>query len=138
MLDDPAMRPRYQQMPDPIETANDSDKSLSPAIRFVDYRGDYDTYFEINVIGPYPDDVTRDADLARICALPGDDGSAQFLPDRLGSIYADKTVAPAMVAGATTMTALFAAWEGCSEAEYLGEEYEPGQHEPHPDQISMI
>jgi hypothetical protein len=125
MLDDPAMRPRYQQMPDPVDTVDDRDKTRPAAIRLVDYRGDYDTYFEINYLGPYPDDAARDADLARICALPGDDGSAQFFPDRIGSVPADKTVAPAQVAEATTMTGLFAAWEGCSEAEYLGEEYSP-------------
>src|SRR3982751_6564805 len=48
---DVAMRPRYRRMPDPIETADDNDTSRPAAIRFVDYRGDFDTYFEIKVIG---------------------------------------------------------------------------------------
>lgn len=129
------MRPRYRSMPDPIETADDRDQSKPPAIRYVDFGGDYDDYFEINVIGPYPDRTARDRDLARLRNLPGEDGYAQFFPDRLGSIRADKVVDPARIAAATTMVGFFAGWTGCTEAEWLGAD--PEGDDIHPDQAAL-
>jgi hypothetical protein len=116
------LRPRYRELPDPIETADDSDTSLPPAIRYIDHGGDHDDYFQINVIGPYPTDSARNADLHRLEQLPlGDpelNGTSQFFPCRIGTIEADKTVAPEQVADATTLRAFYAAWAGETEDSY--------------------
>ncbi len=121
-------RPRYSTMPDPIETADDRDKRRPAAIRLVDFRGDFDDYFEIKVVGPYPDDAARNADLARLRALPGDHGCVQFLPDRIGNSLSARVFAPGRFAKATRMVEFLAAWSGCTVAEYLGEdEQHPGQ-----------
>lgn len=140
---DVVMRPRYHRMPDPIETADDSDTSRPAAIRFVDYRGDFDTYFEIKVIGPYPDTASRDRDLARLRQMPlGDpnlNGTAQFYADRIGSITADQTVEPAQLADAATLRQFFAHWSGSSEAVYYRDDDGVADpYEPHPDQAALF
>jgi hypothetical protein len=138
------MRPRYHRMPDPIETADDSDTSLPPAIRFVDFRGDFDTYFEINVIGPYPDTASRDRDLARLRRMPlGDpdlNGTAQFHADRIGTVTADRTIEPPQIAETATVRQFFAHWSGSTEADYYrGDDDGPADpYEPHPDQTALF
>lgn len=142
MFDDPCMRPRYHSMPDPIETADDSDKTLPPAIRYVDFGGDYDTYFEIKVIGPYPDASARDRDLRRLESLPlGDpelNGIAQFYADRLGSVQADEVVEPERISRSETLRQFLAHWDGSSEADYWEDDVPADPYEVHPDRIGLF
>lgn len=133
-------RPRYHQMPDPEETADDSNKSLPPAIRFVDFRGDFDDYFQINVIGPYETEAARNADLRRLWSLPDPRGSAKFYADRLGSVRPDWRVDPARIATLKqhTVNGFLAAWSGDDDYLNAGDSAVPDPYEPHPDQLGLF
>lgn len=76
-FDDPCMRPRYREMTDPHE-GNDGDGPLG--IRVISYLGDYDDYFDCEVIAPFGSEAERDAELRRLSRLPGMYGRLEFEP----------------------------------------------------------
>lgn len=76
-------------------------------IRMTNYAGDMDDLHEVNVIGPYDTAEQRDADLARLDKLPGNNGDAEFEPSRLNPEGADRRATPAQVAGVTNLSELF-------------------------------
>jgi hypothetical protein len=109
-----------------------------PAIRLVDYMGDYDDYYATNLIGPYVSQAARDVDLARLRSLPLGapeyNGGYEFLPATMGAAGADACVAePERVTRAGTVREFFAAffhgWAGDEDG---------GQDPVHPDQTALI
>lgn len=112
-------RPRYAHAVDPHDG---NDVPGEPAIRVVDYMGDYDTYYTTQLVGPYPNAAARDADLGRLRRLtlgrPEFHGGYEFLASTMGAANADpeaEVVAPQQVAEATTVAAFFAAFKGYDE-----------------------
>lgn len=111
-----------------------TDSPHAPAIRFLDYMGDYDDLDEVNLIGPYPNVAARDADLQRLAALPLGrpefNGGARFVPATMAqavpSLLDGCTVPPEQVAAATTLAGLYTAYHGLDDAEVVPAEI-PGQ-----------
>ncbi len=86
---DPAMlRSRYLDMTDPHDG---NDGSGPPSIRVVSYLGDFDDYYELNLLGPYETATSRDTDLQRIQALPGMHGKLEFEPCSLSLVEVGHT-----------------------------------------------
>jgi hypothetical protein len=134
--------PKYARMTDPHDYPQTA--AGQPAIRLIDYMGDYDDYYENNLIGPYPDVQTRNADLARLRGLPLGrpefNGGYEFLPATfIAPKVANRTVAPEQVAGATTISGFFAAFHGYTEDEFFAE-VGAGEDlaDVHPDQMPIF
>lgn len=92
--------------------------TTAPAIRFLDYMGDYDDLNMVNLIGPYPTADARDRDLARLAALPLGrpefNGGCRFVPatmaEAVPSLLDGETVPPEQVAAATTLAGFYTAY----------------------------
>ncbi|MER7166808.1 hypothetical protein ABT336_12190 [Micromonospora sp. NPDC000207] len=73
--------------------------TVTASIEVTAYWGDIDTLHTLHMIGPYPDEAARDADLTRLRALPGNQGDAKFHPTRKNPDLAEQRCTPDKVAG---------------------------------------
>ncbi len=109
---DPTMlRRRYLDVSDPHD---DNEGSGPPSIRVVDYMGDFDDYFDVNLLGPYVSVQARDADLCRLDALPGMYGKVELVPCTLSLAEAGVSrfdAEPDDVARATTFGEFMAGFD---------------------------
>lgn len=134
-IDDPAMRPRYRNMVDPHD-GNEGDGP--PGIRVILYIGDYDDYFDCEVIAPYADKVARDADIRRLSGLPGVYGNLEFVPCSLSLRQIGRIrfkAEPGDVARATDFKSFMA---GFYHDDAWLDDDEPDPYAPHPDQIGLF
>jgi hypothetical protein len=139
VFDDPAMRPRYQNMTDPHE-GNEGDGPLG--IRVISYLGDYDDYFDVEIIAPYASRAERDAEVRRLGSLPGMYGLLEFVPCSLSLRQIERTqfqAEPGDVANAIDFKSFMAGFRH-DDAYLLDDDDEPAAdpYEPHPDQISLF
>jgi hypothetical protein len=121
VFDDPCMRPRYREMADPHD-GNEGDGP--PSVRVISYMGDYDDYFDVEMIGPYDSVEARDADLPRLSALPGAYGRAEFVPASLSLTELGWTrfdAEPADVARASTFAEFMAGFK--HDDDWLDEDF---------------
>lgn len=131
-------RPRYAAMTDPHDN---NDLPGEPAIRVISYMGDYDTYYETRLVGPYPDEQSRNSDLSRFRHLPLGApeyrGGYEFLASTTGAAAADpeaELVPPEQMTRAGTVEEFFDALSGRGPC---GEGTDDGSG-PHPDQMSFF
>lgn len=137
-IDDPAMRPRYWGMTDPHD-GNEGDGP--PGIRVILYIGDYDDYFDVEVIAPYESETARNADLRRLAALPGVYGNLEFVACSLSLAQVGRTrfkAEPGDVARATDFKSFMAGFHHDDAWLDDDEDAEPDPYEPHPDQIGLF
>lgn len=118
------------------DTAGDREHAVGPpTIRFRNYMGDYDDLNEVCIVGPYADNATRNRELARLAALPGNHGDAEFEASTISGHAADCSVAPEKVAGVTTLREFCSAFFGWTDVP--DDDTEDSYGDVHPDQISI-
>jgi hypothetical protein len=143
-FDDPCMRPRYRDMTDPHD-GNTGDGP--PSIRVISYLGDYDDYFDVNLIGPYGSASERDAEVRRLGGLPGVYGKVEFVACSLSLTqlgFSCYDAEPGDVARAGTFREFMAGFKHDDEwltpdeddADYVEPVADP--YEPHPAQIGLF
>lgn len=138
-IDDPCMRPRYRNMTDP----HDGNEGSGPlGIRVILYIGDYDDYFDCEIIAPYESGTARYAEIRRLSGLPGVYGNLEFVACSLSLAEIGRTrfkAEPSDVARATDFKSFMAGFYH-DDAWLLDEDAEPviDPYAPHPDQMGLF